>query len=462
MSEGALLPKLTLFIIPLMLSNVLQIAFNTADLVVVGRYLGKNALAAVGSNHALVTLLVCVLAGLTTGTNVLVARCFGAKNKKDLQETIQTSIITSFVGGIMAALIGIILAVPLLKFMKTPDEILPLAAVYLRIYFCGVPLLALYNFSAAILRGVGDTKHPLFFLTVAGILNVLLNLLFVLVFHWGVAGVALATVISETLSCYLTIRFLVRSKSDYRLDLKQIRFYRKPFRDLLYVGLPAGLQGSLFSISNMIIQGAINSLGAVIMAGNSAGVSIESFIFVAQDAISQAALASVSQNVGAGHYQRTKRAVFNCTLLEFALCCSTGYAVIFFRNELVGIYTSDPEAIAAGSLRLFILGSVYFLNGCMNMMPGALRGYGFSLLPTSVSLIGICVFRAIWIGTVFPAHPTLTVIYLSYPISWGVTCLAHYVCYFVGRKKAFQRLCPLRKISAVPIDSQTVPVNSNS
>ena len=440
MSQGALFPKLILFIIPLMLTNILQLAFNTADLIVVGRFLGDNALAAVGSNNAMITLLVCILMGLTMGVSVLAARYYGAKDEKKLQETVQTSLLTALVLGSAIGLIGIVFSEPLLRLMKTPEEITPMAVVYLKIFFCGTPAVATFNFAAAILRAVGDTRHPLYYLTFSGIVNVGLNLIFVTIFHWGVASVAVATVISQCVSCVLVIGFLMRSQGMYRLNLGNVRFYVKPFKELLYVGVPAGVQSSFFSISNMIIQGAINSLGPVVLAGNSAGTSIEGFIFVAQDSIAQAALASVSQNVGAGQYQRTKRAVLNCTLLEVGLCTLLGLLVVAFRRELVGFYVSDPEAIEAGMLRLTLLSSVYFLNGCMNMMPAALRGYGFSLLPTAVSLVGICIFRAVWIGTVFISHPTLTIIFISYPISWAATAVAHYICYFVGRKRAFDRL----------------------
>ena len=439
MSRGALLPKLALFIVPLMLTNVIQLTFHTVDLIVVGRFLGRDALAAVGSNHALILLFVCLLIGLTMGANVLAARSFGAKNDEELRRTIVTSTLTIFLAGLLFALLGIAFSTPLLTLLKVPDEIMPLAGLYLKIWFAGVPFIALYNAAAAILRAVGDTRHPFYFLTISGLLNVGLNLLFVLVFHWGVAGVAIATTLSETLACFLTLRFLTQTDAAYRLVFRGMKIDRKTLRELLYIGIPAALQESLFAISNMTIQGAVNTLGTIVMAGNSAGISIESFVYVAQDAVAQAALSSVSQNVGAREYQRTKRAVLDCTLLEIAVCSLLAFGMILFRRELIGIYTDDPEALAAGELRLMILGSVYFLNGCMNMMPCALRGYGFSLLPTAVTLLGICVFRVIWIATAFAAHPTLTVIYISYPISWAVTALTLYICYFIGRKGAFDR-----------------------
>lgn len=439
MSRGALLPKLALFILPLMLTNVLQLTFNTVDLIVVGRFLGREALAAVGSNHALILLVICLLIGLNMGGNVLAARYFGAKNFEELQRTIQTTILMTLIAGVIFTLLGIAFTTPLLRLLRVPDEILPLAALYLKIWFCGLPAMALYNGAAALLRAVGDTRHPFYFLTIAGVLNVGLNLLFVIMFGWGVAGVAIATVISESLACFLTLRFMVIADAPYRLSPLRARIYRKSLGELLYIGVPAAIQESLFAISNMMIQGAVNTLGTVVMAGNSAGISIESFVYVAQDAVAQASLAAVGQNVGAGEYQRTKRAVLDCTLLEIAVCCLLACGMIMFRRELVEIYTSDPEAIAAGELRVLILGSFYFFNGIMNMMPCALRGYGFSLLPTAITLLGICVFRVIWIATVFVAHPTLNVVYFSYPISWAATAATLYVCYFLGRKWAFDR-----------------------
>lgn len=439
MSEGRLLPKLLVFALPLMLTNMLQLTFNTADLIVVGRFAGGNSLAAVGSNMALVMLIVCILVGVGTGVNVLVSRYFGAKDEKSLSETVQTTVIVAVSGGVLVGILGVILAEPLLKLMSTPDEVLPLATLYLRIYFSGMPVMVLYNFASAVLRAVGDTKRPLYYLALAGVLNVGMNLIFVVCFHMDVAGVAIATVLSQCVSCALTLRCLIKSDNIYRLELRHIRFSGKQFKQLMRIGLPAGIQGSFFSLSNITIQSAINSFGSIVMAGNTAGASIEGFLFCAQDSITQASLTSISQNVGARKYERTKKAVLNCILLQFGISVVLSCGAILFRSQLVGIYTTDQAAIIAGSTRLLINGVIYFMNGLMNMMTGVLRGHGYGILPTVIALLGVCAFRIVWVYTVFAWSPTLNILYISYPISWTITAAALFICYFALRKKAFAK-----------------------
>lgn len=439
MTRGGMLPKLLAFSLPLMLTNALQLLFNAADLIVVGRFSGDNSLAAVGSNSALITLVICVLSGIATGASVLVSRYYGAKDGVRLRETIQTTVIVAAVGGALVGAAGIALADPLLRLMGTPEAVLPLAALYLRIYFGGMPVIILYNFVSAILRAVGDTKRPLYFLTIAGVLNVGMNLLFVIVFHLDVAGVAIATVLSQCVSCGLTVRCLVKADAMYRLDLHHLRLSPARLGELLHIGLPAGVQGSFFSISNIMIQSAVNAFGAVVMAGNSAGASIESFLYCAQDSVTQAAVTAVSQNMGAREFERTRRAVRACTLLVIVFSAVLSAAAILLRYQLVGIYTDDPAAIETGATRLVILGAVYGLNGLMNMMTGSVRGLGYDVLPTVVTLLGICVFRLVWIYTVFARVPTLTVLYISYPVTWAITAAAHYACYFAVRKRAYAR-----------------------
>lgn len=440
MSQGKLLPKLLLFALPLILTNMLQLAFNTADLVVVGRFAGENALAAVGSNTALVFLIVSVMAGIGTGVNVLVSRYFGAKDITSLKETVQTSVIIAGVGGVVFGILGALLANPLLKLMGTPPEVQSLAALYLRIYFGGMPVMMLYNFTSAVLRAVGDTRRPLYFLALAGVLNVGMNLLFVIVFKMSVAGVALATVLSQVVSCGLTLQCLIKTDNIYKLHLNGLRLSKKQLGLLLRIGLPAGIQGSLFSISNITIQSAINSFGAIVMAGNSAGVSIEGFMFVAQDAVSQSALTSVSQNVGAHDADRTKKAVFNCALLQVMISIVLSGIAILLRSRLISAYTTDTAAITAGSTRLLINGTIYFTNGLMNLMTGVLRGHGYSITPTVISLLGVCAFRILWVHTIFAWTPLLHILYMSYPVSWTMTTAALMVSYFIVRKKTFLRL----------------------
>ncbi len=439
MTEGKLLPQLLAFSVPVLLSGVLQLAFNAADLIVVGRFCGEASLAAVGSNMALVSLLVNVLMGMGTGASVLAARYYGAKDEKQMRDTVETTVLVAAVGGVVFACLGFFLSGPLLVLMSTPAEVLPLAKLYLRIYFCGLPVQALYNFCSAILRSVGDTKRPLYFMAIAGVLNVLLNVFFVVVVKIGVAGVAIATVASQCVSCFLVLRCLRRSDGIYRLRGWRLGFSSVQFRKLLTIGVPAGIQGSLFSVSNVLVQSSINSFGAAVMAGNSAAGSIEAFGFVAQDSINQAAVASVSQNMGGREYARTKKAVLYCSLLEIAFSVVLAGCFMIFRYPLLGVYTKDAAAMQAGSTRILVLGAVYFLNGLQNMMTGAIRGHGYSYLPTAITLLGICGFRVIWITTAFAATHNLIILYLSYPISWLLTAAAQYTCYFATRNKAFRR-----------------------
>jgi len=439
MTVGKLLPKLFAFALPVLLAGVLQLAFNAADLIVVGRYCGEDALAAVGSNAALVSLLVNVLMGMGTGSGVLAARYYGAKDERQMQDTVQTTVIVAAVGGVIFAVLGVCLSGALLVLMKTPETVLPLARLYLRIYFCGLPVMALYNFCAAILRSVGDTQRPLYYMAIAGALNVLLNLLFVVVVKIGVAGVAIATVVSQCVSCLLVLRALRGSDGIYALRSWRLSFSAIQFKKLLAIGVPAGIQGSLFSISNVLVQSSVNSFGAAVMAGNSAAGSIEAFGFCAQDSVNQAAVASVSQNMGGREYERTKQAVLYCTLLEVFFSIVLSGCFMLFRYPLLHIYTDVEEAVAAGSTRMLVLGAVYFLNGLQNMMTGAIRGHGYSYLPTGITLLGICGFRVLWITTAFAATHSLIILYLSYPISWLLTATAQYTCYFLTRNKAFRR-----------------------
>ena len=439
MSQGKLFGKLISFAIPLLLSGMLQLAFNMADLIVVGRFAGELSLAAVGSNGSLVALILNVLMGLGTGTSILVSRYFGAKDEKHLLDAVQTTVIVAIIGGVIFGGAGIALSGVLLNAMKTPDTVLPLAKIYLRIYFCGLPVMITYNFSSAALRAVGDSRRPLVFLTIAGVLNVILNLIFVIVFHMGVAGVAIATVASQCVSCVLTLRCLIRSKTMCRLVLKPFRFSWKAFGEIVRIGLPAGIQGSLFSISNVLIQSSINYFGDMTMAGNAAAQSIEAFLFVSMDAMNQAAVASVSQSMGAREYQRTRKAVRMCLAMEFVVATALGLITVAFRRQLVGIYTSEEAAIEAGCTRIIILGTVYFTNGMQHMMTGVMRGLGYSILPTCITLMGICGFRVIYIFTYFAAHKTLAVLYASYPISWVLTIAAQLICYFSLRKRAYEK-----------------------
>lgn len=439
MSEGRLAPKIAAFCVPVMLSGILQLAFNAADLVVVGRFANSNALAAVGSTGALVSLLINLLMGFGTGTSVLVARYYGAKDEKNLLDTVRTTVIIAIVGGILFGIASQFLCVPLLRWMDSPEEVLPLSALYLKIYFAGLPIIMLYNFASAALRAVGDTKRPLIYLSIAGVLNVLMNLFFVIVLKMDVDGVALATVLSQCVSCFLTVRCLIRSKTICRLELKPFSFSKRQFINMLRIGLPAGIQGSMYSIANVLIQSSVNYFGPMVMAGNSAASNIEGFLFVTLDAINQGSVAAISQNMGARQYERTRRAIRICTLYEFIVSTVVVAAALPLREKLVSIYTpGQPEAIAAGCTRMICMGVLYFVNGMQNMMGGVMRAHGYSLLPTLVALTGICGFRLLWIYTAFESTHSLVQLYLSYPLSWTLTAGAHLICYFAMRKKAYE------------------------
>lgn len=435
MAQGKLMPELLQFILPLMASSLLQLAFNSADLIVVGRFGRPNALAAVGSNGALINLIVNVLMGLATGGSVLCARFFGAGEKDRLRNTASTSLLLGFFGGIFVGVLGIALATPLLRLIQSPPEVLPLASVYLRIYFAGMPVMALYNYSSAVLRAMGDTRRPLVFLSIAGVLNVLLNLFFVLVVHIDVAGVAIATVLSQCVSCVLTVRCLMKTLELRRGDL---RFNRPLLKQILRIGLPAGIQGSLFSISNFLIQGSVNSFGAAVTAGNAAAVSIEGFCYAPQDSSAQAATTAISQNVGAQKIERAKSAVRNCMLLVVGMSLILCAAALVFRVPLLRLYTTDEASLEAAYMRMFIVMGGYIFNGTMAVMTGVNRGLGYGVLPAVVTFAGVCVFRVVWLYTAFAAHPTLVWLYVSYPISWIITTAAHVICYYLIRNNAFR------------------------
>lgn len=439
MSRGRLAPKIIRFCIPVILSGMLQLAFTAADLIVVGRFSGSNALAAVGSTNSLIQLLINLLMGFGTGASVLVSRHYGAKDEKALQDTIRATVAIAVIGGIIFAVISQFLSLPLLRKMDTPEEVLPLSALYLRIYFAGLPVIALYNFSSAILRAVGDSKRPLYYLTLAGVLNVFMNLFFVLALGMSVDGVAYATVISQCVSCALTVRCLIRSDSICKLVLSPYHLSAREMKRILRIGLPAGVQGSLFSISNVLIQSSVNYFGAMVMAGNSAANNVEGFLLVAQDGVNQGAVASISQNMGARKYERTRDALKICLLLNLALSL-IGISIIHgFARPLLSLYTEYEEAIAPGVIRFMFVAGFYFLNGYQNMMAGVMRAHGYSILPTLVALSGICGIRLIWIFTVFEHTHSLKLLFLSYPISWAVTIIVQFTCYFLLRKKAYAR-----------------------
>ncbi|MBR5390946.1 MAG: MATE family efflux transporter, partial [Clostridia bacterium] len=416
MVNGPLLGKIIRFSVPLILSGVLQLLYNAADVIVVGKFAGAASLAAVGSTGALVNLLVNLFMGVSVGCNVLVARYYGARNEKAVSETVHCAVAASAVIGLLAGAVGLIFSTPLLRLMGSPEDVLPLASLYLKIYFCGMPFNIAYNFGAAVLRAVGDTKRPLYILSAAGAVNVALNLLTVIVFSMGVAGVALATAASQLISCLLVLRCLMLRDDCCRLMRKEIRIYGDKLKEMIRIGLPAGIQGSLFSLSNVVIQSSVNSFGSTVVAGNAAAANIEGFVYISMNAIYQACITFVSQNLGAGKPARIRRVMSICLVTVTIIGGTLGMTVFFLHHPLLGIYASDAEGlreqiIAVGYTRMHYLCAPYFLCGWMEIGAGGLRGLGKSWLPTSIALLGSCLFRIVWINTVFRAVRTLDRIY---------------------------------------------------
>ena len=439
MCSGPLLSRILLFAIPLICSGVLQLVFNATDIIVVGRFVSSNAMAAVGSTSSLINLLVNFFIGISVGANVLVARFRGANDFDDAQETVQTALITAVIGGFVLIAAGILLARPMLVWMATPDEVIGQAVLYMRVYFIGMPATMLYNFGAAILRAVGDTRRPLYFLTLAGLVNVAGDLLFVLVLDMGVAGVAVATVISQIISATLIVLCLMRQDGMCNVNLRRMRFHRDKFLRIMQVGLPAGLQSVIFNISNVLIQSSINSFGATVVAGNTAASNIEGFVYTSMNALYQTSLSFTSQNLGARQFGRIDKILVRCLALVFVIGLVLGNGAHLLGQTLLGIYTSEPEVIAYGMMRLGVVSVTYCLCGMMDVVAGSVRGLGYSILPMLVSLVGACVFRIIWIFTVFQWQHTLFSLYISYPISWALTICAHLVCYFAVRRRVFPR-----------------------
>ena len=439
MVNGTILDKLIIFAIPVMLSGILQLLFNAADVIVVGRFAGEEALAAVGSTNSLINLLVNIFIGISVGTNVLVARYYGAEDKLGVKETVHTAILTAIISGIILIFIGILFTRPLLVLMGSPDNVLPLSAIYLKIYFLGMPATMLYNFGSAILRAIGDTKRPMIYLTLAGVLNVGLNLILVIVFNLGVIGVALATAISQFLSAALIIRALVKEEGAVKLNLKELRIHKSKLIGLLRVGLPAGMQGAIFSISNVLIQSSINSFGSTAMAGNTAAASIEGFVYVGMNAFHQTAVSFVSQNYGAGKIKRIKTISWYCIIMVTVVGLVMGLGAVALGHPLLSIYSDKENVIAYGILRLKYICGFYCLCGIMDTMVGIIRGLGYSIMPMIVSLLGACAFRILWIYTIFAAVGTLANLYVSYPISWVITAAAHIICLLVVWKRDIKR-----------------------
>lgn len=438
MVNGPLFKNVIMYTIPIILTGVLQLFFNAADLIIVGRFCGSVSVAAVGATGAITNLIVNLFVGLSVGTGVTVAQGLGAGDSNKVHRAVHTAIPTALVGGIVLTFVGVLLSETFLHWMGTPDDVLPLSALYMKIYFAGIIFMMIYNFCAAILRAAGDTKSPLIFLTIAGVINVGLNVLFVTVIDLNVAGVALATTISQGVSATLVIVALIRRNDACQLHISQLKIYKNELLQILKVGLPAGIQGSLFSASNVIIQSSINSFGSAVMSGNAAALNIEGFMYIVLNAFHQSALNFTGQNIGAGKYKRAKKVFIMCLACVLVIGLALSLCLYFLGPKLLSIYITDSaEAITWGMVRMSCLFLPYCLLGLMDVSGGALRGMGVSFVPMVISVVGVCGFRIAWIYTIFriPEFHTLECLYLSYTISWAITFVAQTIAYFITYNK---------------------------
>ncbi len=435
MRTGSLAKKMLLFSLPLILTNTLQLLYNAADVIVVGQFAGKEALSAVGATGALINLLLNLFIGISVGSSVVVSRYFGSYDYDGMQETIHTSITIAGISGVFVGILGFVIARPTLQLMNTPPDVIDGAVQYMQIYFIGMPVNLLYNFGSAILRAVGDTKRPLYFLTISGVLNVVLNLFFVIVLQIGVAGVALATIIAQALSAFLVIRSLIRSDGALKLDPKKLKMHKDKLIMIVKIGLPAGLQGSMFSISNTIIQSTINTFGSATIAASAASSNIEGFVYMAMNSVHQATITFSSQNFGAQQYKRVRRVLWHGISLISLICIIWSSILYIFAHPLISLYNSDPEVIAIGVYRLQYFCRLYLLMGWMDVVVGQMRAIGYSTLSMMIAVGCICLFRVFWVYAVFPLEPTFDNLLLSYPVSWILNVGIQFACYFFVLRK---------------------------
>lgn len=427
MLDGPLFKNIIKYTLPIIFTNILQLLFNAADLIVVGRFCGSVSVAAVGATTSLINLITNLFIGISIGTGVVAAMAIGSKNREDTEAVVHTAVPTAVISGIFLTVVGILFSEDILKLMGTPEDILPLSVQYMEIYFMGITAVMVYNFCTAILRAAGDTKSPLIFLIISGALNVVLNLVFVVIFDMNVAGVAIATTISQCLSAVLVLIALSKRNDFCRLEFKKIKIHTKALSRLLRIGIPAGIQSSLFSISNVLIQSSINSFGQIVVSGSSAAANIEGFVYTVMDSFQQTALNFTGQNVGIKNYKRVKKVFRTCLACTVTSGLILGSAVCIFGRQLLAIYITDSAAaIDRGMIRLLFICLPYFIVGLMNTTAGVLRGMGSSLPPMIITVLGVCVMRIVWIFTVFeiPAFHTLGGLYVSYPISWAITFIA--------------------------------------
>lgn len=440
MCNGTIMDKLISFALPLMLSGMLQLMFNAVDIIVVGRFSGSRALAAVGSTTALINVFTNLFIGISLGANVLAARFYAAGKEKEMSDTVHTAITIAIISGLIMAFVGLIFSKGALELMDTPEDVIGQAALYMRIYFIGMPFFMLYNYGAAVLRAVGDTKRPLMFLIVSGCINAVLNLILVIGFSLSVVGVAVATVISQMISCILVLRCLYKSEGSYQLRFSKLKINKKYMIQIFQVGVPAGIQSTVINFSNVLLQSSVNSFGSVAMAGYTAANNILGFLYQSINSVTQACMSFTSQNYGVGKYKRMDRVLADCMILTVAVSLIIGSSAYFFGNYILRIYTSDAEVIKCGLEILSITTVPYFLCGIMDLFPGALRGMGYSAVPMILSVIGTVGMRVLWIYVVFPLNRSLYVLFISYPASWGITIVMQVICYIFVRKKVHGKI----------------------
>lgn len=440
MCNGTLMDKLISFSLPLMLSGILQLLFNAVDIIVVGRFTGSQALAAVGSTTALINIFTNLFIGISLGANVLAARFYASGKEKEMSETVHTSITLALISGLVMALAGVLLARFALNLMGTPNDVIDQSVLYMRIYFLGMPFFMLYNYGAAILRAVGDTKRPLFFLVISGMTNAVLNLVLVIVFHMGVAGVAIGTIVSQLISSILVLRCLYTSNTSYRLYFSKLGIKTQYLKQIFQVGIPAGIQSTVINLSNALLQSSVNSFGSVAMAGYTAANNIFGFLYMSVNAVTQSCMSFTSQNYGVKKLKRMDRVLLDCMILSVGVTLTLGCGAYFFGAELLKIYTSDADVIRCGVEVLAFTTVPYFCCGIMDLLPGALRGMGYSGVPMILSIIGTVGTRIVWIFGLFPAHRSLSFLFISYPVSWILTILMQAVCFCFVRKHVHQSM----------------------
>lgn len=439
MCNGSIMDKLISFSLPLMLSSILQLMFNAVDIIVVGRFSGSQALAAVGSTTALINIFTNLFIGISLGANVLAARYYAAGRNKEMSETVHTAITLALISGVVMAFVGLIFAKGALELMGTPEDVIRLSTLYMRIYFLGMPFFMLYNYGAAILRAVGDTKRPLIFLIISGCANAVLNMTLVIIFHLGVAGVAIGTVISQMISCVLVLRCLYRSEGSYQLRFSKLSIKSAYLKPIFQVGIPAGIQSTVINFSNALLQSSVNSFGSTAMAGYTAANNVLGFLYVSVNAITQACMSFTSQNYGVGKYKRMDRVLFDCLILTVGVAGVLGGGAYLFGAQIMRIYTQDPKVIACGLEILAITTVPYFLCGIMDLFPGALRGMGYSAVPMILSVIGTVGTRIFWIFAAFPQHRSLYFLFISYPGSWAATIVMQVICFYFVRKRCINK-----------------------